>query len=825
MTSPKSRHRPTSKHCTSTPSRSTERQERIYIEQTRGLPLRPEDGALLRWIPKFRGDEGALLAPVTDDAGELVKLLVTHVTPEGLKSPYKPCRISLRGARRPGLCQLGIPGPKAVEAEGLEKGLAARAVGAGYVVVSGGVANLGKAPLPAIVRDLIIGRDADPAGSQADIGLWRAVVRRLSQGLKVAVTARPNDITPKDAPFLKDIDDLYRRDVELVEVLLDGANLEHGRLGDTVDNAILDMLSRLDAVAVSRARKSVAQLLGIHLGALDDRLAQVIQERIEARKTGEDDGGEDDGRPGKPLTFAVIEPWPDPVEGAALLSDLSNAIGAYVVMEAHQRDGVALWMVFTHAHNLRDYAPLLIVKSAIKRSGKSRLAEIAPLLAPRPLALAGTTAAFIERAIEGHQCTLIIDEADRLRKGNAALAEQIDAQLNRSFMRKGAFVGKNVPLPGGGYEPRLFSTWAPTLISGIGAQADTAEDRAIIITLKRKLTREKVKQLRARDGEDLHVLARRIARFVADNEDYLRTHVPEALDVNNDRAKDVWEPLLTIAEAAGGEWPERARKAGRALAGETVEEEDDFGVQLLGDIRGLFCAAFLMDHQVHKNLPAGEVLALAKAEAKDKAKKEGRPDDGLRLTSSSIVQKLFELEDGPYRTVGQSQKPLTQNTLARALKGFKICPGTIRLPDDTTSRGYYLHAFEDAFARYLSEPAETLSSSNTLKSSDSNRHADTNLEEPGVSESFATDTKDERVGSKTPETASNSGDCVGVSVSNAENEGVERKGTGNGAKAPTTRKKRAPQPKPKETPELRAFAGLAKGRGRRVDSAKSEEAK
>ena len=134
------------------------------------------------------------------------------------------------------------------------------------------------------------------------------------------------------------------------------------------------------------------------MGALDDRLAQVIQERIEARKTGEDDGGEDDGRPGKPLTFAVIEPWPDPVEGAALLSDLSNAIGAYVVMEAHQRDGVALWMVFTHAHNLRDYAPLLIVKSAIKRSGKSRLAEIAPLLAPRPLALAGTTAAFIERA-------------------------------------------------------------------------------------------------------------------------------------------------------------------------------------------------------------------------------------------------------------------------------------------------------------------------------------------------------------------------------------------------------------------------------------------
>ena len=131
--------------------------------------------------------------------------------------------------------------------------------------------------------------------------------------------------------------------------------------------------------------------------------------------------------------------------------------------------------------------------------------------------------------------------------------------------RASAQVGKNVPLPGGGYVPRLFSTWAPTFIAGIGKQADTAEDRAVIIALKRKLSTEKVKPLRAKDGGDLVVLARKIARFVADNETQLRTHDPAALDVDNDRAKDVWEPLLAIAETAGGEWPERARAAGKAL--------------------------------------------------------------------------------------------------------------------------------------------------------------------------------------------------------------------------------------------------------------------
>ena len=84
-------------------------------------------------------------------------------------------------------------------------------------------------------------------GSPADQALWRGVVRRLGQGLKVAVTARPNDIAPKDAPPLKDLDDVWRYDPELVPVLLNGANLEHGRLGEATDNVIYEDASRLDA--------------------------------------------------------------------------------------------------------------------------------------------------------------------------------------------------------------------------------------------------------------------------------------------------------------------------------------------------------------------------------------------------------------------------------------------------------------------------------------------------------------------------------------------------------------------------------------------------
>ena len=102
----------------------------------------------------------------------------------------------------------------------------------------------------------------------------------------------------------------------------------------------------------------------------------------------------------------------------------------------------------------------------------------------------------------------------------------------------------------------MFSTWAPTIIAGIGEPPNTVRDRAVVqIELKRKLSSEKVKPLRERDGADLAILPRKLARFIADNEQRLRDADPAALDVDNDRAKDMWGPVAR-----------RRRRSGRGLA-------------------------------------------------------------------------------------------------------------------------------------------------------------------------------------------------------------------------------------------------------------------
>ena len=146
------------------------------------------------------------------------------------------------------------------------------------------------------------------------------------------------------------------------------------------------------------------------------------------------------------------------------------------------------------------------------------------------------------------------------------------------------------------------------------------------------------------------------------------------------RAADNWRPLIAIADPAGGEWPERARKVAEELSGET---EQAIGIMLLEDAHAAFT--------------------------------EKKVD---RFSSKELCDTLNEREDRPWPEF-KNGKPLTQRQLARLLEPFGIIPGSIRTKTEKTAKGYYAAAFDDAFKRYLllssvdssgtpSRPAETL---------------------------------------------------------------------------------------------------------------------
>ena len=330
--------------------------------------------------------------------------------------------------------------------------------------------------------------------------------------------------------------------------------------------------------------------------------------------------------------------------------------------------------------------------------------------------------------------------------GNQEMGETLRGQLNSSFDRDGANVIKCVPFPGGGWDEREFSTWSATWIAGIRKIPDTIRDRSVVLRLRRKLASEKVARFRGKDGGELDVLRRKIVRLVADNERRLRDiepDIPKALDAAGDRAPDAWEPLFAIAVVAGGDWPERVRRAALALCRPEDEEDAESNVHtvLLADIRGVFTRLFPKGHLAHNQEGWG-----------------GRPDDGPRLLTKQLLDELHGLEERPWIAWGRSKKPITDTGLASLLRPYGVSSKTVRDPSNpnTTGRGYSLDAFKDVFSRYL--PSFGVST----------RHNDTNPTNAGENEVFEDDTNPVCVGSENAGNASNSGVCVVVSPKKPE---------------------------------------------------------
>lgn len=353
-----------------------------------------------------------------------------------------------------------------------------------------------------------------------------------------------------------------------------------------------------------------------------------------------------------------------PNGGADILTAVRKEIEKFCVLPSeHALVAVTLWVAYTHLIMSFEFAPRLFVRSATKRSGKSRLLEIIAELVHRPLQTVNATVAYVFRSItEGDPPTLIFDEADTVfgpTKVKEANNEDLRALLNAGF-RKGNNVGRTV---GPMHVPTDFPVFAPAAIGGIGRLPDTVEDRAVIIHMKRRKATEPVTKFRiTRDTPGLNDLRDKLASWAAEVKGQL--DVPADMPVD-DRAADVWEPLVSIADLAGGEWPILARKAARILSGENADDDaDSETIQLLADVRTVFAS-----------LP-GVTFLKSQALCEALRNLEESPWDEMQLTPTKLGQRL-----------GSS----TYHIKSRKRQGGS----------EGRARGYHEKDFEDAFARHL----------------------------------------------------------------------------------------------------------------------------
>jgi hypothetical protein len=247
---------------------------------------------------------------------------------------------------------------------------------------------------------------------------------------------------------------------------------------------------------------------------------------------------------------------------------------------------VVLWAAATHRASDFSLLPRLAIRAPTRQSGKTRLLEVLSELVRDGWMTVGPSAPALYRKIEAAHPTILLDEVDRLFSKRTEDTAPILEVLNAGHTN-GATVPRVIGI-GTKQTVHDFPVYSPVALAGIAANwPDTVLDRSIIITMERRRADEPIDRYRMEHHSIPRAAGVQLELNVRSAE-LPRVELPEHL---SDRAQDNWEPLFRIAEAAGGEWPERARLSAAELgsaAAVIMAADERTEVLLLGDIIKVF---------------------------------------------------------------------------------------------------------------------------------------------------------------------------------------------------------------------------------------------
>lgn len=354
---------------------------------------------------------------------------------------------------------------------------------------------------------------------------------------------------------------------------------------------------------------------------------------------------------------------PTPADnGAAILDAVHAAITRYVILPSPEAvDAVTLWIAATHAQPAWAHAPRLVIRAPEKRCGKSRLLDVVEATCYHPLITVNASTPAVYRSIGTEDPpTILLDEADTIFGGKQAEAnEDLRGLLNAGHQRNRPTIRWNQQKQ----QVERIATFAMAALAGIGQMPDTIEDRAVVIKMRRRTPAEKVAPYRQRrDGPALRQIASDLTAWTRGNLTELE-HAEPRMPLE-DRAADTWEPLIALADLAGGNWPDRARRAAQALTA-AREGDTDFSdrLRLLIDCRTVFGAFDA-------------------------------------IPSTALLDRLKALPESPWADYNGGAG-LTAMKLGVLLKEYEITSENITFPPPTgRAKGFHRAAFVDAWQRY-----------------------------------------------------------------------------------------------------------------------------
>ncbi len=360
------------------------------------------------------------------------------------------------------------------------------------------------------------------------------------------------------------------------------------------------------------------------------------------------------------IFFTKIEPFPEPVNGQQLISELRNIINTYVFLPPYADIALCYWILFTYGIKYFEFSPRLAILSPEKRCGKSTLLDVLTALCYRPINLSNTTTASMFRLIEQLQPTMLLDEADTFLKSN----EELRGIINSGHRCN----GQVTRVVGDKNEVKIFRTFSACAIASIGTLPDTIMDRSIIVSMKRATKQDKRKHLRLRLFEtEVKTICEKCLRFMCDNAPKAASIYPDFVDGLSDRAFNNWEHLFAIADIISPtEGIELRTAAIKLSSANSAFDTESITTLLLRDIREIF-------NTNHIDV----------------------------IQSTHLCSALANKENSSWGEISYG-KPITPTKLSHLLHDFNI-KSQQRNVKGQNNKVYYYSDFIDAFNRYLGD--------------------------------------------------------------------------------------------------------------------------
>jgi hypothetical protein len=329
---------------------------------------------------------------------------------------------------------------------------------------------------------------------------------------------------------------------------------------------------------------------------------------------------------------------------------------------------MALWLLHTHCFAAAQVTPYISIQSVQKQSGKTLCLQLLSLLSPNPALTSGVTAAVLSKRTDAAERPTFLLDDSQITLGNRARSKNptLRGMLVSGFQRGIGSSDKT-------RERNLFS---PKAFAGIGILPEPLAERSLPIILEPVKGASTVKRFNlVRAQQEAKPLLEKLANWAKEHlaalekaQPYESEQFPPGL---TPRRQDMIEPLLQLADALGGPWPERARQTFLGLFKDQITKQNKVNLQLLSDIRAAW---------VHY----------------------GCPD---RLATAALVTYLQNLRNRPWNQDGL----INAQALAAMIAVFEVKPRALRFKKDKsnpTHRGYMVHDFIPVWMALLPE-AET----------------------------------------------------------------------------------------------------------------------